>query len=227
VPSVDPRSIYGKLYGDGANIATSGGQMPIAQNEPWTGWGYGASGMPANNPFRTSAPPASTDGSGSGYPAGSGHAGTLSPLWTKFLGLARAGDPGNPEAAGAWAQQSGDDKSFFRRNQRGFDLFGLAPQTAYWENLAGSGLDREATTRRSPDSIWGAYQNQSAGLPHFLEQNLKDLTSVWSQFSDPEQQMWRDRLLSGSGLPSYLQAFQQARPTWINDYLSNALPMSG
>lgn len=192
-----------------------------------------ASGLPADavqqifpvaGPVNPEAP--------AGSPPPSGNA--LS-SWQNFLKLL-GGRSGEHLDAGSGKKEGGNwswiGDLMFRNNQRGFDLFGLAPQEVYWENLQGSGLDRLAPNRIPVDAYWRSLQNAgnwgvhadpgAAGVAgDWLKQDLDQLQRVWGQLSAGDRQMFRDRLLNGTGLPAYLQAFLKARPQWITDYISN------
>lgn len=147
--------------------------------------------------------------------------------WQNFLKL--LGTTADPRAeASNWLWKNG---LMFRRNMKGFDMFGLAPQEIYEANLAGNGLDREPTTRIGVDAFWKNYMNPGDWGAHedpnapgvaknWLKQDLDQLQSVWGKLSGAERQMFRDRMLQGTGLPAYLQAFLKARPQWITDYIS-------
>lgn len=156
--------------------------------------------------------------------------------WQNFLKLlgTRSGehvDAGSGKKEGSNWSWAGD--LMYRNNQRGFDLFGLAPQEVYWENLQGSGLDRLAPNRIGTNAYWSSLQNPgnwgvhadpgAAGVAgDWLKQDLDQLQGVWGRLGAGDRQMFRDRLLTGAGLPAYLQAFLKARPQWITDYISQA-----
>jgi hypothetical protein len=140
--------------------------------------------------------------------------------WEHFLQLLGAGAP-NAGDGSNWFERPGEH---WRRNQRGFDLFGLAPQQIYWENLQGSGHNPNPANLWTPDRLYGAEYGK--GKHHdgdWFRRNIDSLKSVWSQLLAPEQQTFRDRLLNGTGLPGYLQAFQKARPQWMIDYINSSL----
>jgi hypothetical protein len=162
-------------------------------------------------------------------------------LWDKFLEAAGGGV--NKGHAGGWTQIGGQ---WYRRGNpgqgkvlgkdvdawgrvtvgeggRGFDLFGLLPQDVYWENIQDAIDNPTNAARIKAADFWSRYANQAAGLPAWLQSNLNDLSRVWGQFSAAEKQMFRDRMLTGAGLPAYLQAFAKSRPQWMTDYINKQL----
>jgi hypothetical protein len=146
--------------------------------------------------------------------------------------LVGAGQTANPEAGREWAEQPSG--KYYRRQQRGYDLYGLAPQDTYWENLYGSGLTYEDVWRNTPqfdpnrpsttikpEEWWIDQTKGSTQMPGWMQSDFADLEKAWPGMSDAEQQQFLNRMLYGQGLPSYLQTFQSTRPKFINDYIAS------
>lgn len=76
---------------------------------------------------------------------------------------------------------------------------------------------------------WGVHEDPTApgSAQDWLKQELDVLQGVWGQLGAQEQSLFRDRMLHGTGLPAYLQAFQAARPQWITDYISQTFGSGG
>lgn len=190
---------------------------------------FGSTPTQTTNPEMPNMPPPQAPAGGSGMEQ------WRPSLWSRILGLMGAGGS-NPEAGANWMETSTGPGHIWRNNVRGFDIFGLAPQEVYWTNLQGASPEdfaRAAPANQiTPEKrwanlqtpgAWGAHEDARAPgvAPDWLKQDLDALQGVWSQLSESERQLMRDRMLLGAGLPDYAKLFQASRPQWINDYISN------
>lgn len=199
------RDIAGNLLGFGEVSSLDVPQLPSF-----------ASAGATNPEAPVMPPPAPVPGVGA-RPVASGQ---YDDLWTRTLALAGQGAASsNPEAARDWGEGG------YRKRRRGMELLGVAPQAIYWQNLEGSGQENLTNnTLVRPEDIWGAYAGgQYSGNYYYgdwFNQDMRMLESVWPSLSDDEQQIWRDQLLYGTGLPSYLVPNVKARPQELTDYIS-------